>query len=419
MTIMRLLDIPPAEIGAGSEVWFDGREVLSLPDGEMRKIRGNEMAMIFQEPLTSLNPVFTVGDQIAEQVKLHMKVSQKEARDRAVEMLRLVGIPTPERRAKQYPHELSGGMRQRVMIGMALSCEPKLLIADEPTTALDVTVQAQILELLKAIQERTGAALMLITHDLGVVAEMVDNVIVMYAGQIVEQGTVEEVLLEPRMPYTMGLIESIPTVDEARRAAVGDQGRRPVAVPPAARLPVRAALPVCLGHLPDRAAGAVPGRRERPRSRGATCTSPTRGRAPRGGDRPARAEHDDRPHLRRARRRDRGPHDDRGRRGADRRARRPAQAPPPPAARDPQRPGADARASPATRSPGCSSLGLGRAHRRQGRARADHPVRAAITRAARPLILYGITRLTRNRADLGAGARGRRRRLAGRRSPAT
>ena len=142
----------------------------------MRKIRGNDMAMIFQEPLTSLNPVFTVGDQIAEQVKLHMKVSQKEARDRAIEMLRLVGIPSPERRAKQYPHELSGGMRQRVMIAMALSCEPKLLIADEPTTALDVTVQAQILELLKAIQERTGAALLLITHDLGVVAEMVDNV---------------------------------------------------------------------------------------------------------------------------------------------------------------------------------------------------------------------------------------------------
>ncbi len=247
MTIMRLLDIPPAEIGKGSEIWFDGREVLSLPDGEMRKIRGNEMAMIFQEPLTSLNPVFTVGDQIAEQVQLHMKVSQREARDRAVEMLRLVGIPTPERRAKQYPHELSGGMRQRVMIGMALSCEPKLLIADEPTTALDVTVQAQILELLKAIQERTGAALLLITHDLGVIAEMVDNVIVMYAGQIVEHGTVEEVLLEPRMPYTMGLIESIPLGREARRQAVGDQGRRAVAVPPAAGVPVRAALPVRAG----------------------------------------------------------------------------------------------------------------------------------------------------------------------------
>ncbi len=210
LTIMRLLDIPPAEIGLGSEVWFDGREILSLPEGEMRKIRGNDMAMIFQEPLTSLNPVFTVGDQIAEQVELHMNVNAKESRDRAIEMLRLVGIPSPERRAKQYPHELSGGMRQRVMIGMALSCDPKLLIADEPSTALDVTVQAQILELLRSIQERTGAALILITHDLGVVAEMVDDVIVMYAGQIVEQGTVEQVLIEPRMPYTMGLIESIP-----------------------------------------------------------------------------------------------------------------------------------------------------------------------------------------------------------------
>ena len=241
MTIMRLLDIPPAQIGAGSEVWFDGREVLSLPDGEMRKIRGNEMAMIFQEPLTSLNPVFTVGDQIAEQVKLHKKVSQKEARDRAVEMLRLVGIPTPERRAKQYPHELSGGMRQRVMIGMALSCEPKLLIADEPTTALDVTVQAQILELLKAIQERTDAALMLITHDLGVVAEMVDNVVVMYAGQIVEQGTVEEVLLEPRMPYTMGLLESIPTVDKrgGRLSAIKGAVPSPFHLPPACRFEPR------------------------------------------------------------------------------------------------------------------------------------------------------------------------------------
>ena len=303
MTIMRLLDIPPAQIGAGSEVWFDGREVLSLPDGEMRKIRGNEMAMIFQEPLTSLNPVFTVGDQIAEQVKLHKKVSQKEARDRAVEMLRLVGIPTPERRAKQYPHELSGGMRQRVMIGMALSCEPKLLIADEPTTALDVTVQAQILELLKAIQERTDAALMLITHDLGVVAEMVDNVVVMYAGQIVEQGTVEEVLLEPRMPYTMGLLESIPTVDKrgGRLSAIKGAVPSPFHLPPACRFEPR--CPYTLRHLPDRGAGALPGRRDRP----AIPLPPAprdRGRAPPRRHRPAQPEHDDGPHLRRDRRRD-------------------------------------------------------------------------------------------------------------------
>jgi oligopeptide/dipeptide ABC transporter ATP-binding protein len=241
LTIMRLLDIPPAEIGEGSEIWFDGREILAMPLHEMRKIRGNDVAMIFQEPLTSLNPVFTVGDQIAEQVELHLKVKPREARDRAIEMLRLVGINSPERRAKQYPHELSGGMRQRVMIGMALSCEPKLLIADEPTTALDVTVQAQILELLRAIQERTGAALILITHDLGVVAEMVDSVIVMYAGQVVEQGTVEEVLLEPRMPYTMGLIESIPTVEKrgGRLSAIQGVVPSPFHLPPSCRFEPR------------------------------------------------------------------------------------------------------------------------------------------------------------------------------------
>jgi peptide/nickel transport system ATP-binding protein/oligopeptide transport system ATP-binding protein len=241
LTIMRLLDIPPAEIGAGSEIWFDGREILSLSDREMRAVRGHSMAMIFQEPLTSLNPVFTVGDQIAEQVELHLKVKPREARERAIEMLRLVGIPSPERRAKQYPHELSGGMRQRVMIGMALSCEPKLVIADEPTTALDVTVQAQIIELLRAIQERTGAALILITHDLGVIAETVDNVVVMYAGQIVEQGTAEDVLLNPRMPYTMGLIESIPTVEKrgGRLSAIRGVVPSPFHLPPACRFEPR------------------------------------------------------------------------------------------------------------------------------------------------------------------------------------
>jgi oligopeptide/dipeptide ABC transporter ATP-binding protein len=241
LTIMRLLDIPPAEIGTDSEAWFDGREILQIPEGEMRRIRGNDIAMIFQEPLTSLNPVFTVGDQIAEQVELHMKVKAREARDRAIEMLRLVGIPSPERRAKQYPHELSGGMRQRVMIGMALSCEPKLLIADEPTTALDVTVQAQIMELLRSVQERTGAALILITHDLGVIAEMVQNVIVMYAGQIVEQGTVEQVLIEPRMPYTMGLIESIPSVEKrgGRLSAIQGVVPSPFHLPPACRFQPR------------------------------------------------------------------------------------------------------------------------------------------------------------------------------------
>jgi oligopeptide transport system ATP-binding protein len=240
LTIMRLLEIPPAEVVRG-EVWFDGRELLALPEDEMRSIRGNDIAMIFQEPLTSLNPVFTIGDQIGEQVQLHLKLSKKETYARVLEALSLVGIPSPAQRAKQYPHEMSGGMRQRVMIAMALSCEPKLLIADEPTTALDVTIQAQILELLKTVQQRTKSALMLITHDLGVVAEMVDQVVVMYAGQVVEEGTVEQVLTSPTAPYTRGLIASLPSAKTrgVRLSAIKGVVPSPFNLPPGCRFQPR------------------------------------------------------------------------------------------------------------------------------------------------------------------------------------
>jgi oligopeptide/dipeptide ABC transporter ATP-binding protein len=214
LSIMRLLDMPPAMF-AGGEIWFDGREILSMPLDRFRRIRGDDVTMIFQEPMTSLNPVMTVGDQIVESVVFHRHVSQKEGLRRAIEMLSKVGIATPERRVRQYPHEMSGGMRQRVMIALALACDPKLIIADEPTTALDVTIQAQILELIKQLQVDTGVSLLLITHDLGVVAETVQQLAVMYAGKVVETGTADEVLLAPRHPYTEGLLDSIPST--ARR----------------------------------------------------------------------------------------------------------------------------------------------------------------------------------------------------------
>jgi oligopeptide/dipeptide ABC transporter ATP-binding protein len=210
LSIMRLIDTPPGEF-AGGEIMFDGRNLLKLNDREIRKVRGGEIAMIFQEPMTSLNPVMTVGNQISEAVLLHQGVNRKGAREIALQSLVDVGVPDPKRRLSQYPFELSGGMRQRIMIAMALSCNPKLIIADEPTTALDVTIQRQILELIKTVQERTGTALLLITHDLGVVAETVDEVAVMYAGRVVETGTVDEVLLEPKHPYSRGLLESIPS----------------------------------------------------------------------------------------------------------------------------------------------------------------------------------------------------------------
>jgi oligopeptide/dipeptide ABC transporter ATP-binding protein len=210
LSIMRLIDTPPGEF-AGGEILFDGRNLLKLNDREIRKVRGGEIAMIFQEPMTSLNPVMTVGNQISEAVRIHQRASQKAAREVALQSLVDVGVPDPKRRLNQYPFELSGGMRQRIMIAMALSCNPRLIIADEPTTALDVTIQRQILELIKTLQEKTGTALLLITHDLGVVAETVDDVAVMYGGRVVETGTVEEVLLDPKHPYTRGLLESIPS----------------------------------------------------------------------------------------------------------------------------------------------------------------------------------------------------------------
>jgi oligopeptide/dipeptide ABC transporter ATP-binding protein len=214
MSIMRLIE-RPGRIVAGS-IKFDGLELTTLPDDEMRDVRGNQISMIFQEPMTSLNPVYTCGDQIAEAVSRHSNISKKAAWDRAVEMLAQVGIPDPKRRATEYPHQLSGGMRQRVMIAMALSTNPELLIADEPTTALDVTIQAQILELMKALREKNGMAIMLITHDLGVVAEMSDDVSVMYAGKVVEASDVITVFDKPHHPYTKGLLASIPRMGEKR-----------------------------------------------------------------------------------------------------------------------------------------------------------------------------------------------------------
>src|SRR3954469_17573358 len=208
MSILRLIQEPPGRI-AGS-IRFQGRNLLELSEPEMRDIRGNDISMIFQEPMTSLNPVLTVGRQIGETLQLHQGLSARDAEQRATDMLVLVGIPAPQRRVREYPHQLSGGMRQRVMIAMALACNPKLLIADEPTTALDVTIQAQILDLMRDLKNRPGSAIMLITHDLGVVAEMCERVVVMYAGRKVEEASVNEIFANPLHPYTRGLLGSVP-----------------------------------------------------------------------------------------------------------------------------------------------------------------------------------------------------------------
>ena len=214
LSILRLLPRPAGRIAAG-EIRLNGTDLVPLGEGEMRRIRGNRVSMIFQEPMSSLNPVYAVGEQIAESVRLHEGLSRKDAMDRAVEMLRLVRIPTAERRVKDYPHQFSGGMRQRVMIAIALACNPKLLIADEPTTALDVTIQAQILDLIGELKDRLGMAVMLITHAMGVVAETAQRVVVMYAGKVVEEAPVGELFAHPRHPYTQGLIRSIPRIDLA------------------------------------------------------------------------------------------------------------------------------------------------------------------------------------------------------------
>ena len=254
MAVLKLLPMPPGRIVGGQVLW-QGRDLVPAGSEEMRKIRAKEIAIIFQEPMTSLNPVYSIGEQIAESLRLHEGLGRKAALARAVEMLALVRIPTPQRRVDDYPHQFSGGMRQRVMIAIALACNPQLLIADEPTTALDVTIQAQILDLLAELKERLGMAIMLITHAMGVVAEVAQRVVVMYAGQVVERGTVDQVLIEPRAPYTMGLIESIPTVDKrgGRLSVIKGTVPSPFNLPPACRFEPRCpyAWDVCRTTAPD------------------------------------------------------------------------------------------------------------------------------------------------------------------------
>jgi len=231
LSVLGLLPRPPARIMDGSSIRFRGEELVGAQERRLRALRGDDISMVFQEPMSSLNPVYPVGSQIAEALRLHRGMNRRAARSEAVRLLDEVGIPEPARRVDEYPHQLSGGMRQRVMIAMALSCEPKLLIADEPTTALDVTIQAQILELLAQLRKSHGMSVLLITHDLGVVAEACDRVIVMYAGQVVETGTVHQVFAEPRHPYTRALLDALPSVD--------DPGQPLVAIPGAVPSPTR------------------------------------------------------------------------------------------------------------------------------------------------------------------------------------
>jgi len=253
LSIMRLIPQPPGKIVAG-EILFEGRNLLSLSEEEMRRIRGNRIAMIFQEPMTSLNPVLTIGEQIAEAVMLHQRLPRKAAWDRAVEMLEKVRIPLARERVKDYPHQFSGGMRQRVMIAMALSCNPSILIADEPTTALDVTIQAQILELMQELQQEFRMAIILITHNLGVVAEMCDNVVVMYAGRPVEKADVLRTFQDPKHPYTWGLLHSIPKLHERKERLIPIEGQPPslIDLPPGCPFAPRCpfAMEICVQEDP-------------------------------------------------------------------------------------------------------------------------------------------------------------------------
>jgi peptide/nickel transport system ATP-binding protein len=215
-SIIGLIPEPPGKI-VGGRILFEGTNLLKLPEAKMRKIRGNQISMIFQEPMTSLNPVYSVGDQVEEVIKLHQNLSRSETRNRVIEMFHLVGIPAAARRLGEYPHQMSGGMRQRVMIAMALACNPKLMIADEPTTALDVTIQAQILDLMNKLKDETGSSILFITHDMGVIAEMAQHVAVMYAGKVMEYTDVKRLFAQPRHPYTVGLLQSIPVIGRGRR----------------------------------------------------------------------------------------------------------------------------------------------------------------------------------------------------------
>lgn len=254
MSIMRLIPTPPGKIVDG-EILFDSKNIVEMSEAEMRKIRGNDIAMIFQEPMTSLNPVYTIGSQIMEAIMLHQNMDKKAARQKCIEMLRLVGIPRADEVLDDYPHQFSGGMRQRAMIAMALSCNPKLLIADEPTTALDVTIQAQIIELMKELKEKLNTAIMLITHDLGVVAEMADHVIVMYAGRIVEDANVLDLFKDPKHPYTIGLMKSKPSLEGGakRLDVIPGSVPNPLAMPEGCAFHPRCshAMEICQKQVPE------------------------------------------------------------------------------------------------------------------------------------------------------------------------